>query len=54
MFLRRVIKSIGEPLPHENIDEMIAEADINKDGVINYVDFIQNMLNSSTFVTSHE
>jgi calmodulin len=44
--LIHIMKNIGEPLPQEDIDEMIAEADINKDGIIDYVDFIHRMLYS--------
>jgi calmodulin len=42
--LTHIMKNIGEPLPQEDIDEMIAEADINKDGNIDYGDFIHRML----------
>jgi Ca2+-binding EF-hand superfamily protein len=42
--LVHVLKNVGEPLPQEEIDAMIAEADVHKDGVIDYVDFIHRLL----------
>lgn len=42
--LVHIMKNIGEPLPQEDIDEMIAEADINKDGTIDYADFVRRMI----------
>lgn len=42
--LIHIMKNIGEPLPQADIDEMIEEADINKDGNIDYADFVHRML----------
>ena len=42
--LLHVLKNIGDPMAQEDIDEMIAEADINKDGIIDYVDFVHRMI----------
>lgn len=42
--LRHVMTNIGEKLTDHEVDQMIREADINKDGQINYDDFITRLL----------
>jgi len=37
--LKKVMEKLGEPLTDKEIDEMIAEADQNGDGLINYEEF---------------
>lgn len=44
--LIHIMKNLGEPLRQDEIDEMIAQADINKDGIIDYVKFVHLMLSS--------
>lgn len=44
--LAHILKNIGEPLSQEEVDEMIAQADIHKDGVIDYVEYVHLMLHS--------
>ena len=34
--LRHIMQSLGEKLTNDELDEMIAEADSDKDGLINY------------------
>jgi calmodulin len=40
------MKNLGEPLTQEEVDEMIAQADTNKDGIIDYAEFVHLMLSS--------
>ncbi|GCA64273.1 hypothetical protein KIPB_013786 [Kipferlia bialata] len=42
--LRHVMTHIGERLDEDEVDEMIREADIDRDGSINYVEFVKLML----------
>ncbi|XP_075591055.1 uncharacterized protein LOC142597941 [Dermatophagoides farinae] len=42
--LRHVMTQLGERLTPEEADLMIAEADINQDGLINYEEFVKMML----------
>lgn len=42
--LRHVMTNLGEKLTDEEVDEMIKEADIDKDGQINYQEFIRMMM----------
>ena len=44
--LAHILKNIGEPLSQEEVDEMIAQADLHKNGVIDYVEYVHLMLNS--------
>ncbi|GAB1609567.1 calmodulin-like isoform X1, partial [Argonauta hians] len=39
--LRHVLTNLGEKLTHEEVDEMIREADITADGRVNYDDFVK-------------
>ena len=38
------MKSIGEPLSQEELDQFIKEADTNKDGYIDYAQFVHLLL----------
>ena len=44
--LTHIMKHLGEPLSQEEVDEMIAQADTNKDGIIDYGEFVHLMLTS--------
>jgi calmodulin len=44
--LTHIMKNLGEPLTQEEVDEMIAQADTNKDGIIDYGEFVHLMLSS--------
>lgn len=44
--LAHILKNIGEPLSQEEVDEMIAQADLHKDGIIDYVEYVHLMLSS--------
>jgi len=39
--LKRVAAEIGEKLSDEEINEMLKEADLDKDGLINYQEFLK-------------
>lgn len=42
--LRYVLTNMGEALTEEEVDEMIKQADINKDGKVHYVEFVEKMM----------
>ena len=42
--LRHVMKNLGEKFTDEEIDEMIRDADLDKDGHINYEEFVIMMM----------
>jgi len=42
--LRHIMTNLGERLSKEELEEMIKEADTNKDGNINYASFVKLML----------
>ncbi|XP_072013440.1 calmodulin-like [Amphiura filiformis] len=42
--LRHVMTNLGEKLTDEEVDEMIAEADIDGDGQVNYEEFVSMMI----------
>merc|ERR1712217_104566 len=42
--LRHVMTNLGEKLPEEEIEKLINEADENKDGQINYDEFVKMMM----------
>ena len=42
--LRHIMTSIGDKLTDEEVDQMIDEADIDGDGVINYEEFVRMMM----------
>jgi len=42
--LRHVLMTFGEKLTEEEVDEMIQEANIDKNGQIQYVQFVRMML----------
>ena len=44
MRLRELMETLGTKLPGAEIDEMIQEADINRDGNINYVELVRLMM----------
>jgi calmodulin len=44
MRLRELMETLGTKLPCSEVDEMIQEADINRDGRINYVDLVRLMM----------
>jgi calmodulin len=44
--LTHIMNNLGEPLTQEEVDEMIAQADTNKDGIIDYAEFVHLMLSS--------
>jgi calmodulin len=44
MRLRELMETLGTKLPSSEVDEMIQEADINRDGRINYVDLVRLMM----------
>ncbi|KAM7044275.1 calmodulin-like [Molossus nigricans] len=41
--LRHEVANLGDKLPHEDVDEMIREADFHGDGQENYKEFVQMM-----------
>ena len=44
--LVHVLKSIGDPMTQEDIDNLINAAQPDKDGYISYVDFVKRIMNS--------
>ena len=44
--LREVMTGLGEELTEMEVDEMIAEADVDGDGQINYEEFVKMMMSS--------
>ena len=42
--LRHIMTTIGDKLTDEEVDQMIEEADIDGDGVINYEEFVRMMM----------
>lgn len=42
--LRHVMTNLGEKLTEKEVNEMVREADIDGDGVINYEDFVKTMM----------
>ena len=42
--VRHVVTNLSERLTDEEVDAMIAEADVDSDGQINYEEFIQMMM----------
>lgn len=42
--LRHVMTNLGEKMTDKDVEEMIAEADINADGMVNYEEFIKMMM----------
>ena len=43
ILFRYVMTNLGEKLTEQEVDEMIAEADIDGDGEINYEEFVKMM-----------
>lgn len=43
--LSHIMKMTGDELPQEEIDRMIAQADPDKDGKIDYAEFVHRMMN---------
>ena len=41
--LRQVMTNLGERLTDEEVDQMIREADIDGDGLVNYEEFVSMM-----------
>ena len=46
--LRYVLTSMGEALTEDEVDELIRQADQNKDGEINYEEFVSKMMSIDT------
>ena len=44
--LVHVLKSIGDPMSQEDIDDLIAAAQPDKDGYISYVDFVKRIMSA--------
>ena len=44
--LKHIMMSIGDKMPEEEADEMVNEADIDEDGMINYEEFVRMMMAS--------
>ena len=42
--LRHIMTSLGDKLPEDEVDEMMREANIDSDGVINYEEFVTMMM----------
>ncbi len=42
--LRHIMTTIGDKLTDEEVNQMIEEADIDGDGVINYEEFVRMMM----------
>jgi len=42
--LRHIMSNLGEKLSKEELEELIKEADTNKDGLVNYAQFVKLML----------
>lgn len=49
MELRHVMTNLGEKLSEEEVDDMIKEADLDGDGMVNYegIEFSNSKLNKS-------
>ena len=46
--LRYILTSMGEALTEDEVDELIRQADQNKDGKINYEEFVSKMMSIDT------
>ena len=44
MQLRHVMMNLGEQLTEEELEQMIRVADLDKDGQVNYEEFVRMML----------
>ena len=42
--LRHILTNLGEKMTNEDVDELIREAEIDKDGMINYREFVKMQL----------
>lgn len=42
--LRSVLRTIGEKVTEEELEEMIKEADLDGDGLLDYEEFVRMML----------
>merc|ERR1719334_734957 len=45
--LSEVLMGLGDKLTKDECEELVLEADINKDGIVNYEDFVSLLLKSS-------
>merc|ERR1719419_1189092 len=46
--LRNIMQNLGEKMSDKELDEMIVEADSDRDGLINYQEFVQVLCSEST------
>jgi calmodulin len=44
--MMHILKNLGEPLTQEEMNDMITQADTNKDGMIDYAAFVHQMLSA--------
>ncbi|CAF4963061.1 unnamed protein product [Rotaria sp. Silwood1] len=45
--LKQVMLNMGEKLNQEELEDMMREADVNKDGKLDYQEFVQKLLSTS-------
>ncbi|CAF3888522.1 unnamed protein product [Adineta steineri] len=45
--LKQVMLNMGEKLNQEELEDMMREADVNRDGKLDYQEFVQKLLSTS-------